>query len=93
MGHGLVSTYADMESRGITVINHKLKKRKSLCSEDGFICIDCSKIETEAEEHTIAIHEDGHFLSNAFYAPCSPHVLREQSEYRANKAAILKHIK
>lgn len=60
MEHTLVSTYADMENRGIVIFNHKLKKRKAACTEDGFLCIDCSQLETEAEENTIAIHEDGH---------------------------------
>lgn len=36
--------------------------------------------------------QDGHFASGAFYLPYSPYQLKAQAEYRADKAAVLKHI-
>lgn len=84
--------YADMEKRKICIMFKSLKSSKALSSADGFLCMNLDKIETTTEETAIAMHEDGHFISGAFYTPYSEWQIREQAEYKANKQAILKYI-
>ena len=86
----LDALYADMERDGITVFDCPLKGRKAVSSADGYVGI--GHMESRMEEYTVAIHERGHFLSGAFYTPYSPYQLREQCEYRADKAAALRYI-
>ena len=54
--------------------------------------INTARFDSSAEVRTALIHEDGHFASGAFYLPYSPYQLKAQAEYRADKAAVLKHI-
>ena len=54
--------------------------------------INTAQFDSSAELRTALIHEDGHFASGAFYLPYSPYQLKAQAEYRADKAAVLKHI-
>lgn len=64
---------------------------KSICSMDGYIGIDARTM-TSTEECTTLMHENGHFISGAFYLPYSKYIIKEQAEYKADKAAILKYI-
>ncbi len=92
MFNALCDLYADLDSEDITVFSCPLCGRKAISSADGFIGMDCSQFETEAEEATVLIHEEGHFTAGAFYTPFSPFQVQAQAEYRADKAAVLKRI-
>lgn len=85
--------YDHFYDSGICTMTMQLSDNNlSMCSPDGFIAIDNEKFCYPAEERTALIHEDGHFISGAFYLPYSPYVIREQAECKANKAAIQKYI-
>lgn len=93
MDCSLDATYADMEKRGICVVHCKMQSFSCLSLQNGRIVgVDTDKFKTQAEERTAIIHEDGHFESGAFYLPFSPFQIKEQAEFRAEKAAILKHV-
>lgn len=92
MFNALVHVYQDLEAQGITVFSCPLQGNKSIASMDGFIGIDPARFDTQAEEATALIHEEGHFTSGAFYTPYSPYQLRAQAEYRADRAASLKRV-
>lgn len=92
MFNALVNVYQDLDVQGITVFSCPLQGNKSIASMDGFIGIDPSQFDTQQEETTALIHEEGHFTSGAFYTPYSPYQLRAQAEYRADKAAVLKRV-
>lgn len=92
MFNSLCSLYCDLEDHDITVFTCPLGGRKAISSADGFIGLDWRKFESEAEEVTALIHEEGHFTAGAFYTPYSPFQVRAQAEYRADKAAVLKRI-
>ena len=83
--------YAELAGRGIDVFTCPLGGRKSVCSADGFIGVNPENFGSAAA-YTDAIHNDGHFLSGAFYHPYSPCTVRAQAEYRADKAAALKYV-
>ena len=84
--------YKDFERRGITITHTALKNNVAISHADGIIFMDATKVKTSAEECTVLAHEDGHFISGAFYCPYSPYIVKEQSEYKATKAAVLKYI-
>lgn len=92
MFNALVDVYADLEKQGVTVFSCPLRGSCSVASADGFIGIDTARFDTQAEEATALMHEEGHFTSGAFYTPYSPYQLRAQAEYRADKAAVLKRV-
>ena len=92
MFNALVDVYADLEKQGVTVFSCPLCGSCSVASADGFIGIDAARFDTQQEEATALIHEEGHFTAGAFYVPFSPYQLRAQAEYRADKAAILKRV-
>lgn len=89
----LEQVYNDFYYSGIYAMTMPMNSDNiSMCSPDGFIAIDTEKCCTQNEERTALIHEDGHFISGAFYTPYSPYIIREQAEYRANISAIQKYI-
>ena len=93
MTHSLDELYRDLEKAGITVIPCTFEENKSISLQKGkVIGIDRQKLFGRVEERTILIHEEGNFVSGAFYFPYSPYLIRGQAEWRANKAAILMHI-
>ena len=92
MFNALVDVYADLEEQGVTVFSCPLCGSCCVASADGFIGIDAARFDTQQEEATALIHEEGHFTAGAFYVPFSPYQLRAQAEYRADKAAILKRV-
>ena len=93
MKHNLNQDYQDLEKENITVLPYQFRNIKSVyLEEEKVVGIDQSKIEDCAEEYTILIHEKGHFDSGAFYTAECPYLLREQAEYRADRAAILQYI-
>ena len=81
------------ETEGITVAECPLRSMRCLSLQNGRIVgINTARFDSSAEVRTALIHEDGHFASGAFYLPYSPYQLKAQAEYRADKAAVLKHI-
>lgn len=92
MFNALADVYSDLDEQGITVFSCPLRGSCSVASADGFIGLDTSRFETQAEEATALIHEEGHFTSGAFYAPFSPYQVKAQAEYKADKAAALKRV-
>ena len=92
MFNALADMYHDVEMQGITIFPCPMKGRKAISDVEGFIGIDYGKIENQREEVTALIHEEGHFNSGAFYVPYSPYLVKEQAEYRADKAAALKRV-
>lgn len=93
MEHSLDRTRRSMKHRGIAIVPCKLQNNVCLSLENGRIVgVDESRLLTEAEKNTVLIHEDGHFISKAFYKPFSVYQIKAQAEYRANKAAMLKYI-
>ena len=77
----------------ITVAECPLRSMRCLSLQNGRIVgINTARFDSSAEVRTALIHEDGHFASGAFYLPYSPYQLKAQAEYRADKAAVLKHI-
>lgn len=84
---------AEMEAAGLAVVDCQLKANKCMSLADGaIVAVDPSKFKTKQEEATALMHEEGHFESGAFYVPFSPYQVKAQAEYRADKAAALKHI-
>lgn len=93
MYNSIEAIRADLSAAGVTVVDCPLCENSCLSLADGaLVAVDTSRFETQAGEVTALIHEEGHFVSGAFYTPYSPYQLRAQAEYRADKAAVLKHI-
>ncbi|MFR5179531.1 MAG: ImmA/IrrE family metallo-endopeptidase [Ruthenibacterium lactatiformans] len=70
-----------------------LQENACMClARGGIVAVDSSRFATQREKVTALIHEEGHFMSGAFYVPFSPYQEKAQAEYRADKAAILKRI-
>lgn len=84
--------YSALNKRGIDIFTCPLHGRKSICSADGYLGINPNLFEDEADRYTDAIHNEGHFTAGAFYYAESPFQIRAQAEYRADKAATLRHI-
>lgn len=92
MGNSFTSICQELEAENIVITDCPLHN-KALCLEEGrIIGVDSSQFETEADLCTAVIHEGGHFISGAFYKPFSPYQIKEQAEYRADKAAILRFV-
>lgn len=89
----LAATLDEMDREDITVAECPLRSMRCLSLQNGRIVgINTARFDSSAEVRTALIHEDGHFASGAFYLPYSPYQLKAQAEYRADKAAVLKHI-
>lgn len=84
---------ADLAATGVTVVDCSLRENSCLSLADGaLVAVDTSRFESQAEEATALIHEEGHFTSGAFYKPFSPYQVKAQAEYKADKAAALKRV-
>lgn len=92
MFNTLADVYSALDARGVTVFSCPLRGHKAISDAEGFIGIDHRQISTQQEEATALMHEEGHFAAGAFYTPYSPYQIKAQAEYRADKAAALKHI-
>lgn len=93
MDNSAAAVRADLEAAGVAVVDCRLRANKCLSLADGaLVAVDPAQFETDQEEATALIHEEGHFNSGAFYVPFSPYQVKAQAEYRADKAAALKHI-
>ena len=80
----LAATLDEMDREGITVAECPLRSMRCLSLQNGRIVgINTARFDSSAEVRTALIHEDGHY---------SPYQLKAQAEYRADKAAVLKHI-
>lgn len=89
----LAATLDEMDREDITVAECPLRSMRCLSLQNGRIVgINTARFDSSAEVRTALIHEDGHFASGTFYLPYSPYQLKAQAEYRADKAAVLKHI-
>ena len=56
------------------------------------IFLDKGRIETEAEENTVLLHESGHYSTGTTHEVCSPWDLVEKHEHKAWKWAIRRSI-
>ena len=84
---------ADLAATGVAVVECPLQENSCMSlARGGIVAVDRSRFATQREEVTALIHEEGHFNSGAFYVPYSPYLVKEQAEYRADKAAVLKRI-
>lgn len=84
---------ADLAAAGVAVVDCPLCENSCLSLADGaLVAIDTARFETQTEETTALIHEEGHFTSGAFYKPFSPYQIKAQAEYKADKAAALKRV-
>lgn len=93
MVNNLASMYEEMGAEGITVVECRMKNHSSVCVEQGrMIGVDLRRFDCEAELCAALIHEEGHFLSGAFYVPYSPYQVKAQFEERAKRAAFRKRI-
>lgn len=93
MDNSTAAVRADLEAAGVAVIDCRLRANKCISLSDGaIVAVDCSKFKTQREEATALMHEEGHFKSGAFYVPFSSYQVKAQAEYRADKAAAMKHI-
>ena len=91
--YSLSRTRRELEEEDILVLECPMRANRCLALQEGRIVgVDTGRFSTEAELRTALIHEDGHFVSGAFYKPFSPYQDKAQAEYRADKAAILKYI-
>ena len=78
----LAATLDEMDREGITVAECPLRSMRCLSLQNGRIVgINTARFDSSAD-----------FASGAFYLPYSPYQLKAQAEYRADKAAVLKHI-
>lgn len=93
MYNSAAAVRADLEAAGVAVVECRLCENKCLSLEDGaLVAVDPARFESQQEEVTALIHEEGHFTSGAFYVPYSPYQIKAQAEYRADKAAALKRV-
>ena len=92
MFNALADVYSDLDEQGITVFSCPLCGSCSVASADGFIGLDTSRFETQTEEVTALIHEEGHFTSGAFYTPFSPYQVKAQAEYRADAESFRRYL-
>ncbi|MCI6959067.1 MAG: hypothetical protein MR743_04270 [Oscillospiraceae bacterium] len=93
MDNSAAAVRTDLEAAGVAVVDCHLRANKCLSLADGaLVAVDPAKFETDQEEATALIHEEGHFDSGAFYVPYSPYQVKAQAEYRADKAAALKRV-
>lgn len=84
---------ADLEAAWVAVVEHPLQGNKCLSLADGeLIALDPARFESQQEQATALIHEEGHFTAGAFHVPFSPYQVKAQAEYRADKAAALKRV-
>ncbi len=96
----LISFYEWLRNEGVMLFERPLHfsnpKTKSVtislkATDDWGIFLDCSKIETLAEEKSIVAHECGHYATGATHTVSSPLDLVERHENKADKWAI-KHL-
>lgn len=80
--------YAIADKNNISVYHFPLGSSIKSMSVPGAIGMDADHIETTAEEQTMLAHELGHCVTGSFYTGNSPHELKAQKEYRANKWAV-----
>lgn len=93
MLNNLASMYQEMDAEGIAVVECRMKNHSSVCMEEGrMIGVDPRRFDSQAELCTALIHEEGHFISGAFYKPFSKYQLRGQAEERASRAAFRRRI-
>ena len=82
----------DADALGIDVFNCTFKANVAIASRDGYIGIDFSRLETQAEVNTVLSHEMGHILSGAFYHPENPFDVRGRAESRADSTAFRRYV-
>lgn len=93
MANAVENAIFELENLGVLVMESSKLANLCLSLEDGKItCFNSKLFGTSSEQCTALLHEAGHFASGAFYQPYSPLVLKEQAEYRADKAAIINYI-
>lgn len=86
-----VEAYQELEELGVTVGSLELEEFVALSKPEGFLAIDYSKIEGEAHELEVLLHEIGHFAAGAFYQTSTPLVTRERQEYKATRFVFEKY--
>lgn len=72
--------YEDLDELGVDVFSCPLSKFEAMAEPEGYLGVDYSKIQSEAQEREILIHEEGHFATNTFYTYDSPFTIRQHQE-------------
>ena len=84
------SLYRYAERKRIEVINYPLPETASMSIDvgNGYIGMDYTRLETEADERVHLAHELGHCTTGAFYSRYARLDIRQRHENRADKWAI-----
>ena len=84
------SLYRYAERTRIEVINYPLPETASMSIDvgNGYIGMDYTRLETEADERVHLAHELGHCTTGAFYNRYARLDIRQRHENRADKWAI-----
>lgn len=84
------SLYRYAERKRIEVINYPLPETASMSIDvgNGYIGMDYTRLETEADERVHLAHELGHCTTGAFYNRYARLDIRQRHENRADKWAI-----
>lgn len=87
---GTQSLYRYAERKRIEVINYPLPETASMSIDvgNGYIGMDYTRLETEADERVHLAHELGHCTTGAFYNRYARLDIRQRHENRADKWAI-----
>lgn len=91
----LESVYDSLYQEGVDVDYYKLDGCKALSMRMGryfTIYIDKTQLQTQRDEFSAVIHEEGHYDSGTTHFVSSPYQLVRKHEYNANRRAVLKHI-
>lgn len=84
----LDNLYELAERENIDICNYKMNFHKARIMNDNksrMIFMDYKKINTYKEEKELLAEELGHYYHSAYYSICSPKIIIEKAEYRANK--------
>ena len=88
----LVRLYDNLEQAGVDVFTMPLNTYDALASAScSCIAINPARVNTEAHEREILIHEEGHFATDTFYELDSPYTVREHQENVACRYGFKKY--
>jgi hypothetical protein len=72
MYNSAAAVCADFAAAGVAVVECPLQENACMClARGGIVAVDSSRFATQREKVTALIHEEGHFMSGAFYVPFS----------------------
>lgn len=86
-----LDAYRELERLGVKVAGIRFEKSVALADAEGYLLIDHSKIESQAQELEILLHEIGHFETASFYRQSTPYLERQKQEARAVRCVFEKY--